>query len=336
MGHTDVVPVNPDGWSPRPVRRRADRRRGVGPGRDRHAQPHVVDGRRLQAAGATKGFQPKGDADLLRRRRRGGRRRWGAEWMVEHHWDAIARDYVLTETRRLVVGRPRRRAPRHGQRRREGSRLAAPARHRHARPRLDAVRRRQRAGQGRRGRPPPRRRTGRRRTSTTCGAAQVAAMALPDDVRAGAQSTRPHLGRRSQTPPAAVGPDVPRPDPHDDLAERRPRRPEDEHHPRRRSTSTSTSAPCPATTRDDVDAHLREALGDLADHVEIEPSCSIPTDRPNSPRGNPLWDALAHAHPGRLPRRRADPRPDRRRHRRPLLPRARRDRLRRRPVLAAR
>ena len=30
MGHTDVVPVNPDGWTPRPVRRRGRRRRSCG------------------------------------------------------------------------------------------------------------------------------------------------------------------------------------------------------------------------------------------------------------------------------------------------------------------
>ncbi len=48
MGHTDVVPVNPERLEPRSVRRRARRRgRGVGPRRHRHAQPHRVDGGRV-------------------------------------------------------------------------------------------------------------------------------------------------------------------------------------------------------------------------------------------------------------------------------------------------
>ena len=47
MGHTDVVPVNPARVVGGPVRRRADRRRGVGSRRDRHAQPHGDDGGQL-------------------------------------------------------------------------------------------------------------------------------------------------------------------------------------------------------------------------------------------------------------------------------------------------
>ena len=50
MGHTDVVPVNPDGWSRDPfggevVAATRRQRRGVGTRRHRHAQHHVVDGR---------------------------------------------------------------------------------------------------------------------------------------------------------------------------------------------------------------------------------------------------------------------------------------------------
>ena len=59
MGHTDVVPVNPDGWSRDPVRRRAGRRRGVGPRRHRHAQHHLVDGRRLPPAGRRRASGPR-------------------------------------------------------------------------------------------------------------------------------------------------------------------------------------------------------------------------------------------------------------------------------------
>ena len=77
MGHTDVVPVNAERLVARPVRRRARRRRGVGPRRDRHAQPHGVDGGGLPSISPAAGSGPKGDADLLRRRRRGGGRRTG-------------------------------------------------------------------------------------------------------------------------------------------------------------------------------------------------------------------------------------------------------------------
>ena len=51
MGHTDVVPVSEAGWTPRSVRRRAGRRRGVGSRRGRHAEPDRVDGGRLPAPG---------------------------------------------------------------------------------------------------------------------------------------------------------------------------------------------------------------------------------------------------------------------------------------------
>jgi acetylornithine deacetylase/succinyl-diaminopimelate desuccinylase-like protein len=49
----------------------------------------------------------------------------------------------------------------------------------------------------------------------------------------------------------------------------------------------------PGTTQADVDAHLHEALGDLAHHVEIGRLQQF--DATESPRGNPLWDALASA-----------------------------------------
>lgn len=49
----------------------------------------------------------------------------------------------------------------------------------------------------------------------------------------------------------------------------------------------------PGETPDDVTAHLRAALGDLADEVEVEP---IMNDMATiSPTATPLWDALARA-----------------------------------------
>jgi acetylornithine deacetylase/succinyl-diaminopimelate desuccinylase-like protein len=50
----------------------------------------------------------------------------------------------------------------------------------------------------------------------------------------------------------------------------------------------------PGTTGADVDAHLREALGDLADQVETT-RLHQQSEASESPRDNPLWDALASA-----------------------------------------
>ena len=60
----------------RSLRRRARRRRGVGPRRHRHAQPHRVDGGRDEAPRAQR-LSAAGQLALLRRRRRGSRRQVG-------------------------------------------------------------------------------------------------------------------------------------------------------------------------------------------------------------------------------------------------------------------
>ena len=49
----------------------------------------------------------------------------------------------------------------------------------------------------------------------------------------------------------------------------------------------------PGEGPDEVDAHLREALGDLADHVEVEAIMNDPAS--TSRTDTPLWDALARA-----------------------------------------
>jgi len=49
----------------------------------------------------------------------------------------------------------------------------------------------------------------------------------------------------------------------------------------------------PGTTQEDVEQHLREALGDLAQHVDVSPIQMF--DSTESPRGNPLWDAISSA-----------------------------------------
>ena len=86
----------------------------------------------------------------------------------------------------------------------------------------------------------------------------------------------------------------------------------------------------PGQGEPEVRAMLDEALGDLAGSVQL---VSFNDDGPTaSPIDTPLWDALDRVEPRLLPRREARPVPDRRRHRRALLPPRRFSRVRLRPV----
>ncbi len=164
-------------------------------------------------------------------------------------------DYVLTELGGWSIGRPRRSPHGDGERRREGPGLAPTPRPRHAGSRsmpfgadnalikaAEIVRRLSI--------------TGRRRTSTTSGARQVAAMDLPDEIRDG--SPRP---RRSSPPssscrfpwPGCATPKRTRPSrPTSSTAGRRrtpsPTRRHRRRHPHRaRARPATTSRPCSAT-----------------------------------------------------------------------------------------
>ena len=96
MGHTDVVPVNPDGWREDPFGGELIDGEVWGRGAIdmlNLTSSMAVAFRRL----ATEGFRPRGDLVYfgVGDEENGGI--WGAEWMAEHHWDAIRADYVLTE-----------------------------------------------------------------------------------------------------------------------------------------------------------------------------------------------------------------------------------------------
>jgi acetylornithine deacetylase/succinyl-diaminopimelate desuccinylase-like protein len=96
MGHTDVVPVNPDGWREDPFGGEVIDGEVWGRGAIdmlNLTSTMAVAFRRL----ATEGFRPKGDLIYFGVGDEEAGGVWGAEWMVEHHWDAIAADYVLTE-----------------------------------------------------------------------------------------------------------------------------------------------------------------------------------------------------------------------------------------------
>ena len=86
----------------------------------------------------------------------------------------------------------------------------------------------------------------------------------------------------------------------------------------------------PGEGTDEVTAHLRAALGELADHVEVEIILDDPASI--SRTGTPLWDSLQQAVAVPFPGATLAPAVQRRLHRRPGLPRARGDLLRRRAV----
>jgi acetylornithine deacetylase/succinyl-diaminopimelate desuccinylase-like protein len=96
MGHTDVVPVNPAGWDHDPFG--AEVIDGEVWGRGAIDMLNLTSSmavafRRL----ADEGFQPKGDLIYFAVADEEAGAVHGAEWMAEHHWDDIDADYVLTE-----------------------------------------------------------------------------------------------------------------------------------------------------------------------------------------------------------------------------------------------
>ncbi len=97
MGHTDVVPVNPDGWTRDPFS--GDIVDGFVWGRG------AVDMLNITASQAVafrhladSGFKPKGTLIYLAVADEEALGTWGAKWLVENQRDAVYADYVLTES----------------------------------------------------------------------------------------------------------------------------------------------------------------------------------------------------------------------------------------------
>ncbi|MBM3674303.1 MAG: M20/M25/M40 family metallo-hydrolase [Actinobacteria bacterium] len=97
MGHTDVVPVNPDGWSRDPFG--GELVDGMIWGRG------AVDMLNLTATMAVafrrlaeSGFTPKGTLMFLGVADEEALGTWGAEWLVDHELDHVRADYVVTES----------------------------------------------------------------------------------------------------------------------------------------------------------------------------------------------------------------------------------------------
>ena len=102
MGHTDVVPVNPAGWSQDPFGGELIRNAN---GDDEVWGRGAIDMLNITSSMAvafrrlaTEGFRPKGSLIYFGVADEEAGGQWGAEYIVDKHWDAVGADYVLTET----------------------------------------------------------------------------------------------------------------------------------------------------------------------------------------------------------------------------------------------
>ncbi len=110
MGHTDVVPVNPEGWSRDPF--------GGELITNANGIPEVwgrgaVDMLNLTASMAVavrdmarRGFTPKGDLIYFAVADEESGSKHGAQWMADHAADSIRCDYLLTESGGIHTGSP--------------------------------------------------------------------------------------------------------------------------------------------------------------------------------------------------------------------------------------
>jgi acetylornithine deacetylase/succinyl-diaminopimelate desuccinylase-like protein len=289
MGHTDVVPVNSAGWSRDPFGGELVDGEVWGRG--------AIDMLNVTASMAVafrqlarSGWKPKGTLIYFGVADEEAGGHWGAEWMCEQHWDAIRSDYVLTElggwsnvgadgVRRVVVNTGEkgiawrslrvRGTPSHGSMPFGADNALVKA--------AEVVRRlslyRPQAH------------------ISDVWKAQVAVMPLPDEVKAGLLDPARIWSTIETLPPAAAR--TCHAHTHTTFS------PNVVHGGQKTNIIPDLVEievdirTVPGTTQADVDAHLHEALGDLAHHVEI--GRLQQNDATESPRGNSLWDALASA-----------------------------------------
>ena len=289
MGHTDVVPVNPAGWSRDPFGGELIDGEVWGRG--------AIDMLNVTASMAVafrelarSGWKPKGTLVYFGVADEEAGGHWGAEWMCEQHWDAIRSDYVLTElggwsnvgadgVRRVVVNTGEkgiawrslrvRGTPSHGSMPFGADNALVKA--------AEVVRRlslyRPQAH------------------ISDVWKAQVAVMRLPEEMKAGLLDPARIWSTIEQLPPAVAR--TCHAHTHTTFS------PNVVHGGQKTNIIPDLVEievdirTVPGTTQADVDAHLHEALGDLAHHVEI--GRLQQNDATESPRGNALWDALASA-----------------------------------------
>ena len=301
MGHTDVVPVNVDGWSRDPFAGELVDGEVWGRG--------AVDMLNLTASQAVvmrsladSGFRPRGDLIFFAVADEESGSVHGARWMADNEADAIRADYVLTENgglhagtefapvisvnvaekgaswRRLTV----RGTPGHG---------SMPYRSDNALVKAAAVVQRLAEYQ-----PQPR--------FHELWRAQVESMGLPDEARDqlmdedrvdGFLADVPHVGTAGHLHACThttFSPNVGHAPGKTNVI------------PDRVSIDVDIRT-MPGDHTEEVEAHLHEALGDLADHVEVE---VIMDDAASSSRiDTPLWDALERAVTKPFPSARLNP-----------------------------
>jgi acetylornithine deacetylase/succinyl-diaminopimelate desuccinylase-like protein len=98
MGHTDVVPVNADGWSRDPFSGDIDDD-GFVWGRGAVDMLNITASQAVSFRNlAQSGFTPKGTLIYLAVADEEALGTWGAKYLVEHERDAVFADYVLTES----------------------------------------------------------------------------------------------------------------------------------------------------------------------------------------------------------------------------------------------
>jgi len=96
MGHTDVVPVNPDGWDNDPFG--GEIIDGEVWGRGAIDMLNLTSSMAVTFKNlATTGFRPRGDLIYFAVADEEAGGHWGAEWMLQNEHDAVMADYVLTE-----------------------------------------------------------------------------------------------------------------------------------------------------------------------------------------------------------------------------------------------
>ena len=229
MGHTDVVPVNPAGWSRDPFGGELIDGEVWGRG--------AIDMLNMTASMAVafrqlsrSGWRPKGTLIYFGVADEEAGGTWGAEWMCDNHWDAIKSDFVLTEiggwssvgddnVRRVVVNT--------GEKGIAWRRLVVSGTPSHGSMPFGADNALVKAAE-------VVRRLAQYRPGAYIGEAWRARVAsMPIERRHEGSAARPgaHLVDHRDAA-AGAGAHLPRGDPHDLLAERRPRRSEDQHHPR--------------------------------------------------------------------------------------------------------
>lgn len=289
MGHTDVVPVNPAGWSRDPFAGELIDGEVWGRG--------AIDMLNLTASMAVafrtlakSGWKPKGTLVYFGVADEEAGGHWGAEWMVDHHWDAIKSDFVLTEmggwssvghdaVRRVVVNT--------GEKGIAWRRLRVSGTPAHGSMPFGADNALIKAAEI------VRRLSVYRPAAkiTEIWKATVAAMPLPAELQAGLIDPARIWSTIETLPPALARTCH--------AATHTTFSPNVAHGGQKTNIIPDMVEldidirTVPGTTEADVAAHLAEALGDLAAHVSISPlQQGDPTE---SPLGNALWDAISSA-----------------------------------------